>query len=99
MAIFVRLSCVIVESRDWKDSRQREASCTMPVSISGSSKDSSDAKTEAHWTKEARKAAFEVFRAVEESEARVLNMQLSQGEGLWGDIVSSAQDRVQDQLL
>ena len=26
-------------------------------------------------------------------------MQLSQGEGLWRDSVSSAQDRVQDQLL
>ena len=32
----------------------------MPVLSSGSSKDTSDAKTEAHSTKEARKAAFEV---------------------------------------
>ena len=49
----------------------------MPVLSSGSPKDTSDAKTEAHSTKKARKAAFEVFRAVEESEARVLYMQLS----------------------
>ena len=33
----------------------------MPVSISGSSKDRSHSKTEAHSTKEARKAAFEVM--------------------------------------
>ena len=37
-----------------------KASCTMPVLSSGSSKDTSDAKTEAHSTKEARKAAFVV---------------------------------------
>ena len=51
---------MIVGSREWKNSRRRDASCTMPVFSSGSSKDTSDAKTEAHSTKEARKAAFEV---------------------------------------